>query len=124
MIRIATGELVTRQTAMTADRWRKIEEVFQAVVAEPPEKRDTLLDETCAGDDDLRQEVKALLASDHEDEKDLEEIASGVAAEWIRDSEGENNDLIGKSFGHYQIISRLGSGGMGEVYLAQDSTLN
>ena len=49
---------------MTPERWAKIEELFQAAVARPLEKRAAFLEKACDGDDSLRRKVAALLASD------------------------------------------------------------
>src|SRR5215212_6815880 len=107
---------------MTPERWQKIDALFQAAVARPRETRTVFLHEHCAGDEAMRREVEALLASDETADTDLDEIASGVAAGWA--SENTQADLIGQTIGRYQIISPLGSGGMGEVFLAHDTMLD
>jgi hypothetical protein len=46
---------------VAAERWRRIREVFEAVLEGPADRRETRLDELCDGDDDLRREVESLL---------------------------------------------------------------
>ena len=106
---------------MTPERWRKIEEIFQAAVAHPREEQGAFLDQACAADASLRGEVEKLLASDRT-ERGLDEIASRAAVKWL--AETESRDLIGQRFGRFEILAPLGAGGMGEVYLANDATLN
>ena len=107
---------------MTPNRWEQITEIYTAALELKSGERIIFLDEICAGDADLRREVESLLAANSEagdfiDEPVAKNIASVFAVE-------ESPSLIGKNLGHYQIISRLGAGGMGEVYLAKDSRLN
>ncbi|MDQ6808699.1 MAG: hypothetical protein M3Z64_04655, partial [Verrucomicrobiota bacterium] len=73
---------------MTPERWQKVEELFEAVVGRSAEERTAFLAETCAGDESLRRQVEALLASDRAAEGAFEEIASGVAAEWTGEHDG------------------------------------
>jgi serine/threonine-protein kinase len=51
---------------MTPERWRQIEEVFQAVVERMPEERAAFLDQACTSDPELRREIESLLAHDQE----------------------------------------------------------
>ena len=46
---------------MQTDRWRRVEELYHAALAQPPEKRFEFLDRACDGDRLLRGEVQSLL---------------------------------------------------------------
>ncbi len=103
----------------TEDRWRQIESVFAAAVALEPSARDAYLVAACAGDAALRAEVLALLAS-HDRTGKMDQLAAEVAplAAGLR-----TTPLEGRIVGRYRVESRLGGGGMGVVYRAQDDQL-
>src|ERR1041385_8314716 len=101
---------------MKADRWQKIEQVFHAALERKPEERARFLHETCAGDSSLYGDVEALLASYVQDDSFFEDSASALAAEMFA-------DRVGETIGPYEVLSELGSGAMGIVYLAQDVRL-
>ncbi len=107
---------------MTPERWRQVEDVFQAALDCPPPERAALLDEACAGDAELKSEATALIRA-YEDSHDF--IEQPAIAHDARVLFGEQvNVQIGRIVGSYTILKRLGAGGMGEVYLAQDGRLN
>ena len=101
---------------MKADRWQKIEQIFHAALQRKPEERANFLKATCEGDRVLIGDVQALLASNQQDDSFFETSASALAAEMFA-------DLVGETIGPYEILSELGSGAMGIVYLAQDVRL-
>ena len=107
---------------MTSERWEQITEIYHSALELETAERKAFLDEHCADDEALRREVESLLLADAE--------AGGFISEpVIKDIapllETENETLpAGKQLGHYKIISKIGAGGMGEVYLAKDSRLN
>ena len=103
---------------MTPVQLQVIEEVFHAAVSCDPEEIGAFLDTRCAGDEGLRSKVETLLASHRQAEDCVESSISALAANIV--ANGQNNSLIGQTIGHYQILKRIGVGGMGEVYLASD----
>src|SRR2546422_8435987 len=106
---------------MTSERWEQVGKLYQAALALQPNKRETFLDDTCGDDTAMRREVESLLA--HEDG-----AGSFLAAGVMKDAakmlvEDKSLSLVGKKLGHYQVLSLLGAGGMGDVYLAEDIRL-
>lgn len=107
---------------MTAERWQRIEQLVQAALECEPLNRAALLERECVGDDELRAEVESLLASAQPAENFLETNVVGHAARLFNEID-TNRPSIGRQIGPYSIHQQLGSGGMGEVYLAQDVRL-
>jgi hypothetical protein len=101
-----------------AGDWPRLKDVFAGARALPADARPAYLAEACSGDEVLHQEVESLLASDARAKSFLE-------APVVRfDDTTVTGKLEGQRIGPYQLASRIGTGGMGEVYRARDSKLN
>jgi serine/threonine protein kinase/Tol biopolymer transport system component/Tfp pilus assembly protein PilF len=104
---------------MTPERWQQIKAVLEEALERDPLERESYLNEACSGDSDLRAEVEALIDS-HARSGDFIE---SPAYEVLSDSLTQTGLVPGTSIGPYEIIRRLGSGGMGDIYLAEDTRL-
>jgi len=96
---------------MQADLWKKVEELYQTALAQPPEKRAAFLAQACPNDPQLRGEVQSLL--DQQADSFLESApvsATGALSP-------------GAKLGNFEIVELIGRGSMGEVWRARDARL-
>src|SRR6266850_5376311 len=105
---------------MTPARFQTIEEIFVAALDQEPDHVSAFLDTACEGDAVLRREVEVLLTSDQRAGRFIEKSAVDLATKVIQNQQGDS--LVGRTIGHYKISESIGTGGMGEVYLATDIT--
>ena len=123
----ATTKVVTTfKAAMTPERWQHIERLYYAARELPPDERGSWLTAACRDDADMRSEVEVLLDADQDASgfltaPALQLAARGLAADEVLTQRLET--IVGQQFSHYKILSRIGAGGMGEVYLARDTSL-
>jgi len=100
---------------------KRVEKVFHAVLELAPDVREAYLVQECTGDEELYAEVTSLISAYDNSDGFIEEPALTLGLKVL--SASSEQAMIGKTIGTYQVISRLGKGGMGEVYLAEDTKL-
>jgi serine/threonine-protein kinase len=106
---------------MASERWQRIEELFHATLQLEAAERAGYLSRECLDDDELRKEVESLISASENSPTFIDKPELNLGMRVL--SSESSNSLIGKSVGPYKIVSALGKGGMGEVYLAEDTKL-
>lgn len=110
-----------RKGDVTPERWEEVDKLFEEASAVPPHTRGAFLRHACGEDHLLREEVESLLASESDAGDFLNAGALWDAAKMLAEDAVES--LVGKRLGDYEVVSLIGSGGMGEVYRAHDARL-
>src|SRR5881397_1236156 len=106
---------------MTPERWQQLKQIFQSALERNPAERSAFLSQACADDPALRSQVESLIASHDQAGDSIEAMAAEAATQMLDDDQAVS--IVGKQIGHYQVVSHIGRGGMGEVFLAQDASL-
>src|SRR5579863_905159 len=112
---------------MEPERWQQVEQLFHAALQVEDSRRGEFLKQSCGEDEDLRREVESLLAHHHEAGSFIESPAFAEAGAFPVSSHAfpspDPKTLIGTVIGHYRVLHKIGGGGMGVIYEAEDLKL-
>ncbi|MCA1577974.1 MAG: protein kinase [Acidobacteria bacterium] len=105
--------------AMNVEQWQRVKELCLAALTRRSHAREAYLQDECGDDPELLAEVRSLLAF----ETQANDGPPELPVQFVAAAFGSYVSLVGTTIGTYKVRGLLGSGGMGEVYLADDTEL-
>ena len=107
---------------MTPQHWQQVKQILQSALERPPCQRFALLDEASGCQPSLRSEIESLILSHDQTGDSNQATVGGATASML--AEDQRGSFIGKNIGLYKVICHIGKGGMGDVFLAHDPSLD
>jgi serine/threonine protein kinase len=136
LVRGHLRKLMTEEGQEDQARWQRMEEIYHAALPLPFPERPAFVEQRCAGDAALREEVFSLLASDESAEDFLQEPVVGLGMAVLADEAARETEILSQPLrpaasdlldrvvaGRYEVIKRLGGGGFGDLYKAADTKI-
>src|SRR5205807_9442773 len=111
---------------MEPERWRRVEQLYHSALKVAAEQRATFLQRECEDDPDLREEVASLLSYESSAARFIESPAFDVTAKLIAEDKADEQAAtaaVGAGLPRFRVLEKLGGGGMGIVYKAEDIKL-